>query len=41
MNTGFILLPQMIKSPSTALVVFEDKKLPMVVENTCTSLAKI
>ena len=41
MNTGFIMIPQMIKSQSTALVVAEDKKLPMVIVKTSTSLAKI
>ena len=41
MHTGFVLVPQMIKSQSTALVVAEDKKLPMVIEKACTSLAKI
>lgn len=41
MNTGFIMVPQMIKSPSTALIVAEDKKLPMVIEEVCTSLTKI
>ena len=38
MHTGFVMVPQNIKSPSTALVVFENKLLPLVVENTCTSL---
>ena len=41
MHTGFFMLPEMIKSPSYDLVVIEDKKLPMVVENSCTSLVKI
>ena len=41
MHTGFIMVPQMIKSQSTALVVAEDKKLPMVIEKTSTALAKI
>ena len=41
MNTGFIMIPQMIKSQSTALVVAEDKKLPMVIVKTSTSLTKI
>ena len=40
MHTGFVMVPQMIKSQSTALVIFEDKKLPMVIEHTCTALAK-
>lgn len=39
MHTGFVMVPQMIKSQSTALVVAEDKKLPMVVVNACTALA--
>ncbi len=38
MHTGYIMVPQNIKSPSTALVVFEGKLLPAVTENTCTSL---
>ena len=41
MHTGFVMIPQMIKSQSTALVVVEDKKLPMVIENSCRALAKI
>lgn len=41
MHTGFVMVPQMIKSQSTALVVAEDKKLPMVIVEGCTSLAKI
>ena len=28
MHTGFVMVPQMIKSQSTALVIAEDKKLP-------------
>lgn len=40
MHTGFVMVPQMIKSQSTALVVAEDKKLPMVIANICTALAK-
>lgn len=38
MNTGFVMIPQMIKSQSTALVLLEDKKLPMVCENTSKAL---
>lgn len=41
MHTGFIMIPQMIKSQSTALIITEDKKLPMVIEKSCTSLKKI
>lgn len=41
MHTGFVMIPEMIKSPCTALIVAEDKKLPMVIIDTCTSLAKI
>lgn len=41
MHTGFVMIPQMIKSQSTALVIAQDKKLPMVIEKTCTSLAKL
>ena len=41
MHTGFVMVPQNIKSPSTSLVVLEGKKLPMIVENTCTSLTTI
>lgn len=38
MHTGFVMIPQMIKSQSTALVVAQDKKLPMIIPNACTSL---
>lgn len=38
MNTGFVMIPQMIKSQSTALTIVEDKKLPMVCENSCKAL---
>ena len=41
MHTGFVMLPEMIKSPSFDLVVMEDKKLPMVIEKTCTSLVTV
>ena len=41
MHTGFVMVPQMIKSQSTALVIAQDKKLPMVIEKTSTALAKI
>lgn len=41
MHTGFVMVPQNIKSPSTALVVDDGKKLPMVIVESCTSLAKI
>ena len=41
MHTGFIMLPQMISSPNTALIVFEDKKLPMVVNNSSKALVKV
>lgn len=41
MNTGFVMVPQMIKSQSTALVVAEDKKLPMIIEKSCTAIAKV
>lgn len=41
MQTGFVMVPQMIKSPSTALVIAEDKKLPMVIVNSSTSLSVI
>lgn len=41
MHTGFVMLPEMIKSPSYDLVVMEDKKLPMVIEKTCTSLVTV
>lgn len=41
MHTGFVMVPQMIKSQSTALVVAQDKKLPMVIVKTSTSLAKV
>ena len=41
MHTGFVMVPQMIKSQSTALIIAEDKKLPMVIEKSCTSLAKL
>lgn len=39
MNTGFVMIPEMIKSPCTAIVISEDKKqLPIVVEEVCTAL---
>lgn len=38
MHTGFVMIPQMIKSQSTALVVAEDKKLPMIMPQVGTSL---
>ena len=39
MHTGFVMILEMIKSPCTALVLGEDKKmLPMVVEEVCTAL---
>lgn len=39
MNTGFIMIPEMIKFPCTAIIVSEDKKqLPIVVEKMCTAL---
>ncbi len=39
MHTGFVMLPEMIKSPCTDLIVGEDKKmLPMVIEECCTAL---
>lgn len=39
MNTGFVMIPEMIKSPSTAIIISEDKKqLPIVVEEVCTAL---
>jgi len=41
MHTGFVMVPQMIKSQSTALVVCEDKKLPMIVEEVCTALINV
>ncbi len=41
MHTGFVMIPQMIKSQSTALVVCEDKKLPMIVEEMCTAITTI
>lgn len=41
MHTGFVMVPQMIKSQSTALVVAEDKKLPMVIIPSGTSLTTI
>ena len=41
MHTGFVMVPQMIKSQSTVLVIAQDKKLPMVIEKTSTALAKI
>lgn len=41
MHTGFIMVPQMIKSQSTALIVAEDKKLPMVILQSSTSLTTV
>ena len=41
MHTGFVMVTQMIKSQSTALVAAEDKKLPMVLGDTGTALAKV
>ncbi len=39
MYTGFVMVPQMIKSPCTALIAGEDKKqLPMIIEEMCTAL---
>ncbi len=39
MHTGFVMVPQMIKSPSTAVVIGEDKKqLPMIIEEISTAL---
>ncbi len=39
MYTGFVMIPEMIKSPSTALVLGEDKKMfPIVVQEVCTDL---
>ncbi len=41
MHTGFVMVPQMIKSQSTALIIAEDKKLPMVIIPSGTSLATV
>lgn len=41
MHTGFVMVPQMIKSQSTALVASSDKLLPQVVTNCCTSLVVV
>ena len=41
MHTGFVMIPQMIKSQSTAIIVVEEKKLPMVIEKISTALTKI
>ncbi len=38
MNTRFIMLPEMIEAPVTAVVVHEGKKLPMVIEAISTAL---
>ncbi len=39
MHTGFVMLPEMIKSPCTDLIVGEDKKmLPIIIEEVCTDL---
>lgn len=41
MHTGFVMVPQMIKSQSTALVIAQDKKLPMVIEKMGTKLVTL
>lgn len=38
MHTGFVMIPQMIKSQPTALVVAQNKKLPMIMPQLGTSL---
>ncbi len=38
MNTGFVMIPQMIKSQSTALAILEERKLPILHEPKCTAL---
>lgn len=41
MNTGFIMVPQMIKSQSTALVASNEKLLPQVLPSCSTSLVVV
>lgn len=41
MHTGFVMVPQMIKSQSTALVESSEKMLPQVVVEGCTSLVVV
>lgn len=41
MYTGFVMLPQMIKSQSTALVSSNEKLLPQISTTPCTALLVI
>ncbi len=43
MHTGFVMVPQMIQSQSTSIVLAEEetKKLPMIINEISTSLTVI
>ncbi len=41
MHTGFVMVPQMIKSQSTALVAHEGLKLPQLLPSVSTSLVVV
>lgn len=38
MHTGFVMIPENIKSQSTAITVAQGKQLPAVINNSSTAL---